>query len=108
MIDIILVWNKIKAAPYLIKKKKNEHNAYTIRKTYIHPCPESIQRDPWTSFYDLVNLQPSYHALLVVAVLLPPSSLMSVVVVDQNCSLVEVVAGYMEPLGLCHTTPVDT
>jgi hypothetical protein len=102
MIDIILVWNKIKAAPYLIKKKKNEHNAYTIRKTYIHPCPESIQRDPWTSLYDLVNLQPSYHALL------PPSSSMSVVAVYRNCSLVEVVTGYMEPLGLCHTAPEDT
>jgi hypothetical protein len=108
MIDIILVWNKIKAAPYLIKKKKNEHNAYTIRKTYIHPCPESIQRDPWTSLYDLVNLQPSYHALLVVAVLLPPSSLMSVMAADRNCSLVKVVTGYVEPLGLCHTAPEDT
>ena len=79
-----------------------------MRKTYIHPCPESIQRDPWSSLYDLVNLQPSDHSLLVVAVLQPPSSLMSVVVADRNCSLVEVVAGYMEPLGWCHTTPMDT
>ena len=39
------------------------------------------------------------------AVLLPPSSLMSVMAADRNCSLVKVVTGYVEPLGLCHTAP---